>query len=61
VGQEVAAGTRIGAVGNTGLSTGSHLHWELWVNGIAVDPLPWLEAAPGTYEALMTAGPGGAP
>lgn len=61
VGQEVAAGTRIGAVGNTGLSTGSHLHWELWVNGIAVDPLPWLEAAPGTFEALMTAGPGGAP
>jgi murein DD-endopeptidase MepM/ murein hydrolase activator NlpD len=53
VGQEVAAGARIGAVGNTGLSTGSHLHWELWVNGIAVDPLPWLEAAPGAFEALV--------
>ncbi len=56
VGQEVEAGTRIGAVGNTGLSTGSHLHWELWVNGIAVDPLPWLEIPPGDFEVLMRTG-----
>jgi len=61
VGQEVAAGARIGAVGNTGLSTGSHLHWELWVNGLAVDPLPWLDAAPGAFEALTVGRSEGGP
>ncbi len=43
VGQHVEAGERIGAVGNTGLSTGAHLHWELWVNGVAVNVLSWLD------------------
>ncbi len=42
-GETIAAGQQIGAVGNTGLSTGAHLHWELRVNGVAVDPLQWLE------------------
>jgi len=46
VGQEVRAGDIIGRVGSTGLSTGAHLHWELWVNGISVDALKWL---PGVY------------
>lgn len=32
----------IGLVGGTGRVTGAHLHWELWVNGIQVDPLDWL-------------------
>ncbi len=41
VGQEVSAGQVLGLVGNTGRSTGSHLHWEMWVNGTAVDPLQW--------------------
>jgi len=36
-GQEVAAGEVIGAVGNTGLSTGAHLHWEVSAGGILVD------------------------
>jgi murein DD-endopeptidase MepM/ murein hydrolase activator NlpD len=30
-------------VGSTGLSTGAHLHWEMRVDGIAVDPLQWVE------------------
>ncbi len=37
-GTYIEAGTTIGAVGTTGLSTGNHLHWDLLVNGIWVDP-----------------------
>lgn len=43
VGQRVAKGDLIARIGNTGLSTGSHLHWELWVGGVNVDPLQWLD------------------
>lgn len=43
VGQTVEAGDLVGYVGNTGLSTGAHLHWEMWVSGVPVDPLQWLE------------------
>ncbi|MEQ8352844.1 MAG: M23 family metallopeptidase [Leptospiraceae bacterium] len=39
VGQYVRAGERIGDVGNTGYSTGPHLHLALWIRGIPVDPL----------------------
>lgn len=38
-GQAVAAGTPIGFVGSTGLSTGPHLHYEIRKDGVAVDPL----------------------
>ena len=44
VGQFVKQGQVIGRVGNTGLSTGSHLHWQLWVDGKPVDPLQWTGA-----------------
>lgn len=41
VGQVVAAGEMVGRVGNTGLSTGAHLHWEMRVHGVPVNPLQW--------------------
>jgi murein DD-endopeptidase MepM/ murein hydrolase activator NlpD len=41
-GQQVVAGQKLGEVGSTGLSEGPHLHWEMRVNGVAVDPLQWL-------------------
>ena len=41
-GEKVQAGEPIGLVGTTGRSTGEHLHWELRIYGVAVDPLPFL-------------------
>lgn len=44
-GQAVAAGTPLGAVGATGLATGPHLHWELTIYGVNVDPETWTTRA----------------
>ena len=39
--QKVERGDPIGQVGSTGLSTGPHLHWEIRVGSVYVDPLQW--------------------
>ncbi|MEM9773891.1 MAG: peptidoglycan DD-metalloendopeptidase family protein [Chloroflexota bacterium] len=41
VGAQPERGQKVGTVGSTGLSTGPHLHWDLLVNGIWVDPKTW--------------------
>jgi len=43
VGDMVKKGSPIGKVGMTGYANGYHLHWELRINGIPVDPLEWTE------------------
>lgn len=44
-GDSVRQGQALGTVGNTGLSTGPHLHWEMRVLGVPVDPWPWTRRA----------------
>jgi murein DD-endopeptidase MepM/ murein hydrolase activator NlpD len=41
-GDMVKTGDLLGAIGTTGASTGPHLHWGLYVNGIGVEPAQWL-------------------
>ena len=43
-GFEVAPGDWLGNIGTTGLSTGPHLHWEVIIQGIDVDPVQWVGA-----------------
>lgn len=42
VGDRVEAGQRIGLIGKTGRVDGPHLHWEVWVNGVLVNPMDWI-------------------
>jgi murein DD-endopeptidase MepM/ murein hydrolase activator NlpD len=44
-GDVVQAGQLLGHIGGTGLVTGPHLHWEMFVGGVQVDPLQWTRQA----------------
>lgn len=44
LGQKVAKGSPIGTLGKTGYATGYHLHWEMRVNNIAIDPMQWTKS-----------------
>jgi murein DD-endopeptidase MepM/ murein hydrolase activator NlpD len=53
-GQKIKRGEQIGYVGNTGLSTASHLHYEILLNGERIDPVHYFfdDLSPVEYEKV---------
>jgi len=44
VGDLIRKGNPVGTLGQTGYASGYHLHWELRVNNVAVDPMQWIKS-----------------
>jgi hypothetical protein len=42
VGQKIAQGKPLGTLGKTGYATGYHLHWEMRVRNVPIDPMQWV-------------------
>jgi murein DD-endopeptidase MepM/ murein hydrolase activator NlpD len=55
VGQEVKRGDMIGTVGDSGLSVAPHLHYEVHLDGEAMNPINYffLELSPADYDRLI--------
>ncbi|NJM82439.1 MAG: peptidoglycan DD-metalloendopeptidase family protein [Tabrizicola sp.] len=49
VGQRVSRGDQIGDMGNTGRSTGTHLHYEVRIGGKAINPMTFIKAAKNVF------------
>ncbi|MFM2366074.1 MAG: hypothetical protein RIR95_682, partial [Pseudomonadota bacterium] len=49
VGQKVSRGDRIGDMGNSGRSTGTHLHYEIRLGGTATNPMTFIKAATNVF------------
>ena len=58
-GQRVTRGQQIGRMGSTGRSTGSHLHYEVRIDGRAVNPIPFMKST--DYLLAMQKNGGGVP
>jgi len=70
-GQHITRGQQIGRMGSTGRSTGNHLHYEVRIDGRAVNPIPFMKSTDyvlamqrrsgaASMDALALGGPGGA-
>jgi murein DD-endopeptidase MepM/ murein hydrolase activator NlpD len=56
-GQRVRRGELIGLMGSTGRSTGSHLHYEVRIDGRAVNPIPFIQSADNLPGQRIAAAP----